>query len=82
MAMDFASVILHNPRKVWKICPDIASAIKALAARNRSRDLGGELIVPRRILAMMEEKYQSGLPLGELCKIYVDAYYKKEVKGQ
>ena len=57
-------------------CPGIASAIGALAARNRSRDPGGELTVPRRILGMMEEKYKSGLPLGELCRMYIDAYYE------
>ena len=63
-------------------CPGIASAIGALAARNRSRDPGGELTVPRRILGMMEEKYKSGLPLGELCRMYIDAYYENEGKEQ
>ena len=63
-------------------CPSIDSAIEALAARNRSRDPGGELIVPRRILGMMEEKYKSGLPLRELCRMYIDAYYEKGGKEQ
>ena len=63
-------------------CPGIASAIEALAARNRSRDPGGELTVPRRILGMMEEKYKSGLPLRELCRMYIDAYYEKGGKEQ
>lgn len=63
-------------------CPSIDSAIEALAARNRSRDLGGELTVPRRILGMMEEKYKSGLPLRELCRMYIDAYYKEGGKEQ
>lgn len=63
-------------------CPSIASAIEALAARNRSRDPGGELTVPRRILGMMEEKYKSGLPLRELCRMYIDAYYEKGGKEQ
>jgi hypothetical protein len=63
-------------------CPSIDSAIEALAARNRSRDPGGELTVPRRILGMMEEKYKSGLPLRELCKMYIDAYYEKGEKEQ
>ena len=63
-------------------CPSIDSAIEALAARNRSRDPGGELIVPRRILGMMEEKYKSGLPLRELCRMYIDAYYEKGEKEQ
>ncbi|MBP3896857.1 MAG: hypothetical protein J6D57_03320 [Mogibacterium sp.] len=55
---------------------DIGSAIKALADYNRTRDLGGELIVPRRIISMMEEKYHSNLSLEELCKIYIDAYFR------
>ena len=63
-------------------CPSIDSAIEALAARNRSRDPGGELTVPRRILGMMEEKYKSGLPLRELCRMYIDAYYEKGEKEQ
>ena len=63
-------------------CPSIDSAIEALAARNRSRDPGGELTVPRRILGMMEEKYKSDLPLGELCRMYIDAYYENEGKEQ
>ncbi len=58
--------------------PDLPSAVKALAETNREKDLGGELIVPRRILAMMEEKYQSGLPVDELCRLYIDAYYRKD----
>ena len=63
-------------------CPSIDSAIEALAAKNRSRDPGGELTVPRRILGMMEEKYKSGLPLRELCRMYIDAYYEKGGKEQ
>lgn len=63
-------------------CPSIDSAIEALAARNRSRDPGGELTVPRRILGMMEEKYKSGLPLRELCRMYIDAYYEQGGKEQ
>ena len=63
-------------------CPSIDSAIEALAARNRSRDPGGELTVPRRILGMMEEKYKSGLSLRELCRMYIDAYYEKGEKEQ
>lgn len=63
-------------------CPSIDSAIEALAAMNRSRDPGGELTVPRRNLGMMEEKYKSGLPLRELCRMYIDAYYEKGEKEQ
>ena len=41
---------------------------------DRQKDINGELIVPRRILMMMEEIFQSGLTIDELCKIYIDGY--------
>lgn len=55
--------------------PDIRSAIKALARIDRPRDKGGELTVPRRIMSMMEEKYQSGLSIEEMCNLYIHEYY-------
>ncbi len=54
---------------------DIQSAITSLAKINRAKDLGGELIVPRRIFQMMENKYHSQLSIDEMCKLYIDAYY-------
>ena len=57
---------------------DIQSAIAALAVIDRQHDIGGELTVPRRILTMMEKKYKSGLPIEELCKIYIDEYYRTD----
>ena len=47
-----------------------------LKKEDRQKDINGELIVPRRILMMMmmEAKYQSGLTIDELCKIYIDGY--------
>jgi hypothetical protein len=58
--------------------PDIEQAIRALADQDRSRDKGGELTVPRRIMNMMEKKYASGLSIREMCSIYIDEYYSKE----
>lgn len=58
--------------------PDIQSAIGALADIDRSRDKGGELTVPRRIMQMMEKKYQSGLSVKEMCSIYIEEYYSTE----
>ncbi|MBR2281618.1 MAG: hypothetical protein IJ863_03240 [Spirochaetales bacterium] len=60
--------------------PDIRSAIGALADIDRSHDLGGELIVPRRIMLMMERKYNSGMSLREMCCIYIEEYFKAERK--
>ena len=54
---------------------DIQSAITSLAKINRAIDVGGELIVPRRIFQMMENKYHSQLSIDEMCKLYIDAYY-------
>ena len=58
--------------------PDIASAIAVLAKEDRRKDEGGELVVPRRILLMLERKYQSRLSIEELCEIYIKEYYKTD----
>ena len=59
-------------------CPDIASAIAVLAKEDRRKDEGGELVVPRRILSMLERKYQSRLSIEELCEIYIKEYYRTD----
>ena len=56
---------------------DIESAIRALARMDRRMDKGGEMTVPRRIMNMMEEKYGSGLSVGEMSKLYIDGYYSE-----
>lgn len=58
--------------------PDIASAIAVLAKEDSRKDEGGELVVPRRILLMLERKYQSRLSIEELCEIYIREYYKAD----
>lgn len=58
--------------------PDIASAIAVLAKEDRRKDEGRELVVPRRILLMLERKYQSRLSIEELCEIYIKEYYKTD----
>jgi len=54
--------------------PTIKEAIKQLAIRNKELDKGGDMIVPRRIILMMEDKYQSGIKPEELYKIYIKYY--------
>ena len=54
--------------------PTIEEAIEKLAKENKEYDEGGEVVVPRRIIIFLEKKYNSGKPLSELCKIYVDTY--------
>jgi len=54
--------------------PTIKEAIKQLAIKNKQLDKGGDMIVPRRIILMMEEKYQSGIKAEELYKMYIKSY--------
>ena len=54
--------------------PTIEEAIKKLAQENKQYDKGGEIIVPRRIINFLNNKYQSNKPLSELCNIYIDEY--------
>lgn len=54
--------------------PTIEEAIITLAKENKQYDAGGEVIVPRRIIKFLENKYQSGKSLQELCNIYIDEY--------
>lgn len=56
--------------------PTIEEAIVKLAIENKKRDAGGEVIVPRRIIKFMENKYQSKKPLSYLCGIYLEEYLK------
>jgi hypothetical protein len=61
--------------------PDIEAAIKALADIDRAHDKGGELTVPRRIMIMMEKKYHSGLSVEEMCRKYIEEYYRDSRDG-
>lgn len=54
--------------------PTIEEAIKKLAIENKQYDMDGEVIVPRRIIKMLEKKYQSNLPIADLCGIYLNEY--------
>lgn len=60
--------------------PDLETAIGALADLDRPYDMGGELTVPRRIMNIMERKYQSGLSTKEMCIRYIEDYFKDEEK--
>jgi len=52
----------------------IDEAITKLAKENKKYDKGGDVIVPRRIILMMEDKYHSGKSIEELCSIYIKNY--------
>ena len=54
--------------------PTIEEAIKHLAKENKQYDKGGEVIVPRRIIKFLNNKYNSEKSLNELCNIYVNEY--------
>ena len=49
-----------------------------LRKETAGEDEGGELVVPRRILSMLERKYQSRLSIDKLCEIYIREYYKTD----
>ena len=54
--------------------PTVEEAIAKLAHENKKYDKGGEIIVPRRIIKFLENKYQSGKSISELCQIYLGEY--------
>lgn len=56
--------------------PTIEEAVQKLARDNKATDVGGEVIVPRRIIKFFEKKYQSDKSLAYLCGIYLDEYLK------
>ena len=56
--------------------PTIEEAITKLAQENNRNDAGGEVIVPRRIISILEKKYESKKGLGYLCSIYLEEYLK------
>lgn len=56
--------------------PTIEEAIIKLARENKRSDEGGEVIVPRRIIKILEKKNKSEKSLSCLCGIYLDEYLK------
>lgn len=56
--------------------PTIEEAIAAIARENKKHDTDGELIIPRRIIMVLEKKYESKKPLSCLCRVYLDEYMK------
>lgn len=56
--------------------PTIEDAIKKIANDNKRYDAGGEVVVPRRIIKILEKKYESGRPLSDLCGVYLEEYLK------
>lgn len=56
--------------------PTIEEVIIKMAKDNKKNDQKGDLIIPRRIIIMLDKKYNSGKSLSELCKLYTDEYLK------
>lgn len=54
--------------------PTIEEAIVALAKEQKKLDRRGDIIVPRRIILMFEEKYHSGIDFEDLCMVYLKEY--------
>lgn len=62
----------HNSEEVAFLT--IEEAIENLAKRNKRLDKGGDVMVPRRIILMIKDKYKSDKNIDELCNIYLDYY--------
>ena len=58
--------------------PTIEEAIEVLAKEDKVYESQGELVVPRRIINVLEKKYKSNKPLDYLCNVYVNEYLKEE----
>ena len=56
--------------------PTVEEAIIKLARENKVYDVGGEVIVPRRIIKILEKKYESAKGLAYLCTVYLEEYLK------
>ena len=57
-------------------CDSITDAIARLAEREKPLDKGGEVIVPRRLILLLRERYQSDRSLEELCHEYLTVYLR------
>lgn len=55
----------------------IEDVIIKMANNNKKYDTAGDVIVPRRIIIMLEKKYNSNKPIEELCDLYIHEYLKK-----
>ena len=56
----------------------IEDAIIALSKEYKKYDSKGELLVPRRIIKILDKKYRSGKSLAYLCNVYVNEHLKDE----
>lgn len=59
-------------------CEDVLEAVRVLASIDRESDRDGELIVPRRAIRVLKQRYDSSLSIRDLCKAYCDCYLEKE----
>lgn len=71
----------HSTRKFYQKSaeynlPTIEDAVIRLAQEYKKYDGTGDVVVPRRIIIIFEQKYQSGIPIDELCKLYIEEFLK------
>ena len=50
--------------------PTLEEAITAIAKEDQKLDKGGDLIVPRRVLKLLQKKYQTDVSLEDLSCLY------------
>ena len=73
---DKASIELYYQTAPEYDLPTIEEAIVKLAKEHSRNDAGGEVVVPRRIIKILEKKYKSEKTLSYLCGVYLDEYLK------
>ena len=71
----------RSTRKFYQSSPEYAlptidAAIIKLAQEYKKYDGTGDVVVPRRLIIIFEQKYQSGRPIDELCKLYIEEFLK------
>lgn len=57
--------------------PTIEEVIIKMAKERKKLDAMGDVIVPRRIILMLNKKYNSNKTLEELCNLYINEYLKR-----
>jgi len=55
---------------------DIIIAIEQMAIEAAPHDHGGEVVIPRRIIALMKEKYQCAYSVEQLCECFLKKYFE------
>ncbi len=72
---------IRSTRKFYQYSPEydfstVDEAISNLAKNHKKYYRAGDIVLPKRIIIIFEQKYKSGRPLEELYKLYIDEFVK------